>query len=409
MRVIEPYQIGKKIERRHVSPKRVFAIITICLLLIILAVGNLAYFIPLSAVVPATYTLSVRGENVAINWPKAEQTAVGALGYGLLASNNDKTAVPMASTAKLMTAISVQKQKPLSLKEKGPTITATARDAEIYNYYVSRSGAVIPIEPGDKISQYDLLAAMLVPSANNAADMLAIWAFGSVKNYTVYANNLAKSIGLKSTTIADASGLAPESKTTASDLILIAQAALAEPVVKELVALPSYQIAGIGKVSNTNRLLNQHRIVGIKTGNTNEANGCFVFASVQKIHGQEITILGAVLGSPTVTRAMSYSESLINDINAGFKKRQITKAGRIVGNYQTDWGTNVDVVAGDVLSIFGWAGSNVTADIKLNSLPVSAKAGQTAGSINVGSVSVAAKLDSDIQEPNWRYRFMRWF
>src|SRR5207245_1841316 len=118
-----------------------------------------------------------------ITWPAYGQAGIGAAGYGLLSVAGAQTAAPIASVAKVMTALAVLSQKPLELNQQGPTITITEEDVASYENYVTQGGSVVRVDSGEQISEYQALQAMLIPSANNMAFTLSRWAFGSTDNY----------------------------------------------------------------------------------------------------------------------------------------------------------------------------------------------------------------------------------
>jgi D-alanyl-D-alanine carboxypeptidase (penicillin-binding protein 5/6) len=70
------------------------------------------------------------------------------------------------------------------------------------------------------------------------------------------------------------------------------------PVFASIVATPSATLPVAGTVHNTNRLLGHDGFVGVKTGSTAAAGGCFAFRAVRWIDGKRTTITGVVLGQP---------------------------------------------------------------------------------------------------------------
>jgi D-alanyl-D-alanine carboxypeptidase (penicillin-binding protein 5/6) len=187
-----------------------------------------------------------------------------------------------------MTAYSVLKQKPLKPGQQGPIISISDQDVLTYNDYYSKGGSVAKVVPGEKISEYQALQALMLPSANNFADTLAIWAFGSMDKYILYANNQAKTLGLKDTHISDASGFSPQTLSSARDLVLLGQAAIKDPALAEIANQQQANVPEAGTVHNVNWLLGTDNVNGIKTGNTEEAMGCFLFSSVRNVNGQKI-------------------------------------------------------------------------------------------------------------------------
>src|SRR4051812_14132983 len=104
-----------------------------CLVLIL---GAALYARPVPTV---TATINVptpaKSQAVSLPWPSAGQAALGAKGYGLLASQGPQTPVPIASVAKVITALAVLQKKPISAGGHGPSVTLTQADVELFNKY----------------------------------------------------------------------------------------------------------------------------------------------------------------------------------------------------------------------------------------------------------------------------------
>jgi D-alanyl-D-alanine carboxypeptidase (penicillin-binding protein 5/6) len=86
--------------------------------------------------------------------------------------------------------------------------------------------------------------------------------------------------------------------STAADQVRLADRAMRLPVFASIVATPSATLPVAGTVHNTNRLLGYDGFVGVKTGSTAAAGGCFAFRIIRWINGKRTTITGVVLGQP---------------------------------------------------------------------------------------------------------------
>lgn len=259
--------------------------------------------------------------NSPIEWPKYGQAAYGVAGNGVLAvSSDDDKAVPVASLAKVITALAVLKQKPLAQGEQGPTITLSEKDIASYEEYVRKSGAVVPIEPGEQITQYQMMQAMLMPSANNMADSLARWAFGSDQAYNDYANKMVKELGLSSTTVADASGFSSSTKSTAGDMVQLGILYMQNPVLKEIAIQTETKIPFAGLIKNYNAIENKDGIIGLKVGNTDEAGRCFLVADVRTDGSKDVVSVAAVIGAEHLEIAMKDAKTVLKDGNNGYDK-----------------------------------------------------------------------------------------
>src|SRR5487761_1565433 len=109
----------------------------------IVALAAYLYLRPVPVISPVSQIASVpKTQAIALPWPAAGQAALGAQGYGLLASHNTAAPVPIASIAKVITALAVLKQKPLATGSQGPTITLDSTDVGFFNYYYLKDGSV---------------------------------------------------------------------------------------------------------------------------------------------------------------------------------------------------------------------------------------------------------------------------
>ena len=349
-----------------------------------------------------------KDQSVSLPWPTYGQAALGAVGYGVLETHGQQNAVPIASIAKVVTALSVLEKKPLAVGDKGPEIILTSADVQLFEDYYSRGGSVVKVQNGEKITEYEALQALLLPSANNIADSLARWAFGSVLAYTEYANKLIGDMGLAHTRLADASGFSPDSVSTAQELVQIAQKVLSNPVLAQIVSQQKATLPVAGEVSNVNWLLGTDEVVGIKTGNTDEAGGCFMFAANRQIEGRQVKIVGAVLGAPSRDTAIGDSRPIIAAAGDGFENKIFIKAGEAIGLYQSPWGALTTAVAKDDVSALVWKGSASHADIKLKIINTEAGANTEAGTITVTSGQQKAVrkaiLSQPVSGPDWQWR-----
>jgi D-alanyl-D-alanine carboxypeptidase (penicillin-binding protein 5/6) len=96
----------------------------------------------------------------------------------------------------------------------------------------------------------------------------------------------------------DPSGYDDATVSTAADQVRIVDRAIRLPVFARIVATPSATLPVAGTVHNTNTLLGNNGFVGVKTGSTDAAGGCFAFRAIRRIDGKRTTITGVVLGQP---------------------------------------------------------------------------------------------------------------
>lgn len=348
------------------------------------------------------------GASTILPWPNYGQAALGAEGFGLLATHGKQTAVAAASTTKIITALAILDKKPLRAGQQGPVISLGASDVAIYQKYLRQGGSVAKVADGEKLSQYQALQAMLLPSANNIADSLVIWAFGSQKAFLSYVDDYTASIGLKNTHLADASGFSPKSTSTAEDLVTAGLRAMQNPVIAEIVAQKQATIPVAGVIQNVNWLLGKGGIVGIKTGHTDEAGGCYLLASRMNIAGERVMVVGAIMNAPNLQQAIVDADRLAKASKAGFKSVELVKAGQVVGRYSSPWGEISQIIAARGESGLIWRGFTVSVKPNLAKIAAPIANGVNVGSIDFGlgnkTISVLAKTSNIVSRPSpiWR-------
>jgi D-alanyl-D-alanine carboxypeptidase (penicillin-binding protein 5/6) len=230
-------------------------------------------------------------------WPAHGQAAV-QIGQAPVQAGPNQHAAAIASVAKVMTAYLVLRDHPLRLGQDGPTITLTDADVADTDRRRRQQESVVAIAAGEQLTERQALQALLLPSANNIAAVLARWDAGSTNRFVARMNATARSLGMTHTRYTDPSGYDDATVSTAADQVRIVDRAMRLPVFASIVATPSATLPVAGTVHNTNRLLGHNGFVGIKTGSHDAAGGCFAFRAIRWIDGKRTTITGVVLGQP---------------------------------------------------------------------------------------------------------------
>ena len=397
---------------KYLSPRKLrrfsWSFVVIALIIIYMIV---VLFLPMPKVTPSANSFSDKNQSGKIIWPALQsQSAVGAVGYGVLATNGEQKPAAIASIAKIMVALMVLEKKPLKIGEQGPTITMTAKDEEYFREDLAQNGSVVPIKIGEELTEYQMLQALLLPSGDNIATTLADWAFGSLDDYLTYANQKAAEWDLTQTHFADGSGLSPETQSSASDLIILGEKVMQDPVLAEIVNQSDVTLPLAGNVFNYNTILGEQNIVGIKTGNTDEAGGCFLFASKKSVGGKEVTILGVILGSESRNQALTDTKKFLQTNNTSFTFSSLVVAGQAVGSYKLPWGKTVDVVAKDNLEVLTVPGQKISVQVNLSELNKTQNKGSQVGEIFSGSGSIETKtpavLAENIKKPPFFWRLL---
>lgn len=391
----------------------IFLVLLLAALIFVTGYGLRLYHRPLPVLTATVKTPAfIAGETTAIPWPSYGQASIAAVGYGKLAGTTPQKPMPIASVAKLMTALAVLDKKPLALGQAGPSITVTKTDIAIYNEYFAKDGSLVRVQEGELLSQYDALEALLLPSANNVADMLANWAFGSVDAYSRYANLYARDHGMTQSNFADASGFSPATASTADDLVTLGELALKNPVVAEIVAKRTAEIPVAGQINNVNGLLGKYGINGLKTGNTNEAGGVFTVSADRQVDGQTVKLIGAVMGGPDLETAMRATLPLLDATAANLQQKTIIKTGQNFGAYTPPWSNQpVNLVASRDVSAVVWKGDSIKTNISTEKLrgqqPKNAAVGKLTVQTGNQTFSVPLVLQSAIPAPSTGWRINR--
>jgi D-alanyl-D-alanine carboxypeptidase (penicillin-binding protein 5/6) len=410
---MQPRPLTPPKKRRRSRRKQL--ILSLIVLVLASAYGALAILKPFAELTPSiakdSLTITTPASNVP--WPNYGQGAYGLANGTVIATHGEQTPVAIASVAKVINALVILDRHPIAAGTDGPVITLTDRDVSLYDKYLAIDGSVMPVRSGMKLTERQMLQALLLPSANNIADSLALWSFGSIGAYKTYAMSYLQKHGLMHTTVGgDASGYLPDSTSTASDLVKLGALAMSNPVLAEVVSQKTAVIPSVGTVRNYNNLLGTNGITGVKTGNNDENGGVFVGATTARVNGKTVTLISALSGAPTLDTVLRDSGSLLATIRTTFAETNIVKKGTVLGTYAQANGSQLQAVAGDNLSLTVFRGSTVTATIKLDPVSYNAVKGQTVGRASITAtdfspaVSVPIVLAQTPTKPSISYRLL---
>lgn len=253
-------------------------------------------------------------------WPQYGQAAYAVPKDNLfVSSTSTEEPVPIASLAKIITVLAVLREKPLKPESQGPAITLDKYDADLVGAYARKSGTYTTVLDGQQISQYQALQSIIMVSSNNMADSLARWAFGSVDEYTVYANKMIRNFGLENTVVADdASGYSPNTKSTPEDMTKLGRLFMKNPVLREIAMQKRATIPVAGAINNNNDFMNKDGLIGIKLGNSDEAGKCFIAAEIRKNGKDEEEIsIAVILGASDFYTAAKDIKTILEAGNKG--------------------------------------------------------------------------------------------
>lgn len=245
-----------------------------------------------------------------------------------------------ASVTKILTAI-------LTLENCELTDTVTVSKTAISNI---PSGYVIaPLFVGEQMSVEDLLYALMLKSANDAAYVLAEHVGGSVEGFSEMMNKKAEEIGCKNSHFVNPNGIHNSNHyTTAYDMYLIARYAMKNEEFVKIVSTYQHALSATNKYSkndrimkNTNAFVNpssryyDENVKGIKTGTTLQAGNCLI-TSTSKNGFDVITV---VLGAKTSESKFSETKKMFNYVFDNYEFTQIHKKGDVIKNIEVEKAT----------------------------------------------------------------------
>jgi serine-type D-Ala-D-Ala carboxypeptidase (penicillin-binding protein 5/6) len=329
------------------------------------------------------------GNAPALAWPHAGQAAVHVEGLGATPSSGALTPVPIASVAKVMTAYLLLREHPLSGQEEGFTITVTHAEVTEEELRAGLLQSVVPVRVGERLSERQALEALLLPSANNIAALLAAHEAGTVAAFVARMNTTARALGMRSTHYTDPSGFADATVSTAVDQLKLARMAIREPAFAAIVAEPSAELPVADDVANLDTLLGSGGYVGIKTGSDRAAGGCFVFAKHVWVGGRRLTIVGVVLGQregALVEAALLSAQRLGDSVAAALHVETVLPAGTHVLSVSDSDGHHTSAATAGALQEIGWGGLTFAVNVAVRPTLTRPRAGARMATVTVEGV-----------------------
>jgi D-alanyl-D-alanine carboxypeptidase (penicillin-binding protein 5/6) len=228
-------------------------------------------------------------------WPRLGQGAY-VLGNGRPAVSPHQRRVPIASLAKVMTAYLVLRHYPLRAGDSGRRFVVGQDDVEDAETRRREGQSGVAVRAGEQLTEREALMAILLPSANNIAVLVARQVSGSVASFVAEMNRTARALGMSRTTYTDPSGYDDGTVSTALDQLRLAQVVAKDETLAAMMATRTYWLPVAGEVTNTNTLLGQDGFVGMKTGSDEAAGGCLMFRAVWAAESGNRSLIGVVLG-----------------------------------------------------------------------------------------------------------------
>jgi len=360
-------------------------------------------------------TVALKGKPFKPAWPSEGEATVGVEGVGSLGSTGGQTPVPIASVAKVMTAYLTLKQFPLAPGEEGFRVRITEAQVEEWHERLALDQSTVGVRKGETLSERQLLEALMLPSANNIAALLAVHNSGSIEAFVGQMNATAKELGMSQTHYTDPSGFEETTVSTARDQVKLARAAMRDKTFAEIAAMPSTVLPVVGTVMNYNELVGHDGYVGIKTGSDSAAGGCLLFAKRMTVGGKTFTVLGAIFGQregELVSAALAGADALAGSVADAVKNRVVVPAGTTVMTLENADGNKVKVKTVRPLREVGWPGKKTTVHLNIGKARHSAEQGERWGTLVLhgptGTARTPVVAAGSLGEPSlgWRLQHL---
>ena len=308
--------------------------------------------------------------------PSTEPPRVGAAAAALadldtgrvLYESGTEAALPIASVTKIMTAL-------LVIEHTDPTeIVTVSTDA------ASQAGAELGVQPGEQLSVGNLMKALLLQSANDAAVALAEHVGGTSDAFVELMNARARDLGMRDTEYRSPSGLDDAGRSSARDLLKLASEAFLDPTFARLVSMRFAKVPSEDgeprMLQNRNALLWLYDgAIGGKTGYTDAAGFCIVAAAER----DGLRLAAVVLGAQD--QAFDEGAVLLDHGFYSWERETVVTLGEEVDPIAVD-GEQVPAEAGSTLSVTVPRGSLVSTEVQaLTTLSLPVERGELVGTL----------------------------
>lgn len=321
----------------------------------------------------------------------------------IIYEKNSETQNYPASVTKILTAI-------LTIENCKLDDTATVSQSAISQ--IPSGYVVAPLFIGEQMKIKDLLYALMLKSANDAAYVLAEHVGGSVEGFSEMMNKKAKEIGCKNTHFVNPNGIHNDDHyTTAYDMYLISNYAMKNDTFAQIVSTYQYKLPATNKYPNNDRIMENtndfinpksgyyNKIVkGIKTGTTLQAGNCLITDSSEN----GLDFITVVLGAKTSNSKFSETRKMIKYAYNNYTLTDLHKKGDVIKNIDVENATeetkNLNLIISDDVTVMNNVKikkDEIKPNIELNeNIVAPIKEGDELGTIkyNVDGLEYTAKL-----------------
>lgn len=286
--------------------------------------------------------------------PEAGATAV-ALPSGEPILAGDEQPRPMAGVAKLVLAHVALDAEPIEAGRTGEAVQIDAATAARYRELTSAGARTVPVVQGQVWTRRDLLAATVIGSGNNIAELLMLEVFGGLDAYTAAASAWLAAVGLDDTAVVDATGLDSGSVSTARDLARLAQLTLAHPVLGELVTDRPRSATSGAPWGDEAAYVVDTGAIGLARTYTDAAGVVLLLAVPVVAPGvgteSATPVALALLGQPGYGSAEVAVRALIASLASVVAPTTLVEVGATVGELRSAWGQSASILARDAIAV----------------------------------------------------------
>lgn len=262
----------------------------------------------------------------------------------LLYEKNAHEKLPIASITKIMTMDLIMEALD-SGRIKLTDVVRVSKDA------ASLGGSQIWLEEGEEMTVDEMVKAIAVNSANDAAAAMAEYIAGTQENFVKMMNEKAKLLGMNDTNFANVHGLDDDNHySSAYDVALMSRELVKHDGIFKYTSIWMDTLRdGKTGLANTNKLIRTYGADGLKTGSTDKAKYC-ISATAKK---DDMRLIAVILGGPTSQVRFDEAAKLLDYGFNTFTINRIVKKGEIIRNIKVTRGKSdqVNGIAADDLSV----------------------------------------------------------
>ncbi len=360
---------------------------------------------PLNALPPTMKTIPVTPAAVKspeITWPSEGYAGVGVKDGPVVVSTDE--AVTLASITKVVTVLTILDHSPLAPGETGPEFHFTQQDSDNYWRYLTNDESALDVPVDGVLTEYQLIEGILLGSAGNYTDILSESIWPSDEDYAAAASDWMNRAGIIGITLVEPTGIDPRNVATPQGLLRLAEVAMQNPIVAEIVAKPSVDLPGAGLVKNTNGLIGDPGVVGLKTGSLDGYN----LLSVKNldIGGKTVQTYAVALHEEDDAARNAVSRNLYTQLDAALQPVVLVPKDTAVAEVSTAWGESTKLVT--ISDATGSVWQHTPTVISTPKLGSDRDAGAPAGTLSVtgtlGTDEVGVRVANDLPDPSpwWR-------